>query len=254
MSEHMNTNKTTDALSESASRWSAGATAGWMLALFLASFAVSSFLAELFQMYFHLSDTEALLEYMKAHGDVESMLMMALSAVLLVFLWALVRLKQKRPFTDYLPIRSVPMKHLFLWVAAALALALAMDFVMQRLGLPVSSFGEDIYAKSMNKWWLFGFVVVSAPLLEEMVFRGFVLAGFERLPFRDAPALAVALAAFTWALLHGQYHAHEMFGIFVLGVLLGFARLQTRSLVTPLLMHAAINGLFLMEMAGYLSV
>lgn len=254
MNEAMNQNNTPEPINESEARWSVGATAGWMVALFLASFAVSSFLAELFQRYLHLADTDALVEYMETHGDVESILMMVLSAVLLVFLWLVVRAKQRRPFADYLPMRAVPIKQVLLWFAAALVLAVVLDFVVQLLGLPVSSFGSDIYAKSMNKWWLFGFIVISAPLLEEFIFRGFVLAGFERLPFKDAPSLAIAVAAFTWALLHGQYHAHEMFIIFALGVLLGFARLQTRSLITPLLMHAAINDIFLLQMAGYLSV
>ena len=51
----------------------------------------------------------------------------------------------------------------------------------------------------------------------------------------------MALSAFMWALLHVQYHAHEMFQLFLLGLVLGFARLKTKSILTPMLIHLVNN-------------
>ena len=41
----------------------------------------------------------------------------------------------------------------------------------------------------------------------------------------------------------GQYNVYELAQIFVLGMVLGLARMRTQSLFTPIVMHAANNAL-----------
>jgi hypothetical protein len=83
-------------------------------------------------------------------------------------------------------------------------------------------------------------VAVVAPIFEEMVFRGFLYAGFER-SLGAMPALLLTSAVF--ASMHFQYNYYEVLHIFILGLVLGWARLRTQSLWTPIAMHAVNNGL-----------
>lgn len=86
-------------------------------------------------------------------------------------------------------------------------------------------------------------VAVVAPIVEEMVFRGFMYGGFER-SLGAFPAVLLTSAVFT--VMHFQYNYYELLSIFVLGLVLAWARMKTQSLWTPIVMHAVNNGLALM--------
>jgi membrane protease YdiL (CAAX protease family) len=60
---------------------------------------------------------------------------------------------------------------------------------------------------------------------------------------------AVLLSALAWASIHGQYDWYGIVTIFALGLLLGAARVRTRSVVTPLVMHIAANLIATLEAA-----
>jgi hypothetical protein len=51
----------------------------------------------------------------------------------------------------------------------------------------------------------------------------------------------VLVTAGLWALMHIQYDAYGIATIFCLGVLLGFARARTGSLLVPLALHSVAN-------------
>jgi hypothetical protein len=86
-------------------------------------------------------------------------------------------------------------------------------------------------------------VAVAAPIFEELVFRGFMYSGFER-SLGALPAVLLTSAIFT--MMHFQYNYYELLHIFVLGLVLAWARMRTQSLWTPIAMHAVNNGLAIM--------
>ena len=57
------------------------------------------------------------------------------------------------------------------------------------------------------------------------------------------PLGAVVVTSVLWALLHLQYDVYGIFTILLVGLLLGAARIRTRSLVVPLALHALNNRL-----------
>lgn len=85
-------------------------------------------------------------------------------------------------------------------------------------------------------------VVIVAPLLEEMVFRGFLLSALSR---RMGPAGAVVLSAALFGLLHTADHPFYAGPIFVLGLLLGWLYLRTGRLWVAVGCHGAHNALAL---------
>ena len=71
------------------------------------------------------------------------------------------------------------------------------------------------------------------------MFRGFLLEGFRR--SRLGPAGAVLLTSLIWTVLHAQYGLYELTHIFLLGIILGAARLSTGSVKVPMALHAVVN-------------
>jgi hypothetical protein len=81
-------------------------------------------------------------------------------------------------------------------------------------------------------------VVVLAPVVEELIFRGVIFSGFKK-NFR--PIWAVILSALLFALFH--LNPWQLGPTFLLGLLLGFVRLRTGSLLAAIFTHALHNGM-----------
>lgn len=126
------------------------------------------------------------------------------------------------------------------WLAAT-ALFLAVYEVASRLldRPPLPDFMVELHATSGSLWWLAAAVVLAAPAVEEVMFRGFLLPGLAASRLR--PGGAVVLTAVLWAAIHLQYDPFDMAAIVVLGLIFGVARLRTGSVWVPFLLHLAVN-------------
>jgi len=82
-------------------------------------------------------------------------------------------------------------------------------------------------------------MVLGAPLVEEVFFRGFLFMGMEQSPVGGFGA--VLLTSLAWAAIHLQYDLYDMGVIFAMGLLLGAFRWKTGSLRPALLMHVLNN-------------
>lgn len=92
--------------------------------------------------------------------------------------------------------------------------------------------------------------VVVAPIVEELFFRALLLPLLER---RMRGWLAAGLGAAVFAAAHGN--ARATLPIFLLGWALGYVYQRTRSLVAPVVFHAAFNavvvlGIFVVRASG----
>ncbi|CAL5081425.1 unnamed protein product [Urochloa decumbens] len=99
--------------------------------------------------------------------------------------------------------------------------------------------------------FLVGITGVLAPLLEETVFRGFLMVSLTKW-FPTPVCVLVSAAVFALAhLTPGQFPQ-----LFILGVALGFSYAQTRNLLTPITIHAFWNSgvillLTFLQLQGY---
>ena len=101
---------------------------------------------------------------------------------------------------------------------------------------------KEIFAALKNSaflWFGVGVIVVGAPILEEMVFRGFLLNALAkgRLGFWGASVVTSAL----WALIHG-YAVSMAVGLFIFGLLLSLMVRRTGSIWHSIGLHALWNG------------
>ena len=93
---------------------------------------------------------------------------------------------------------------------------------------------EAVFASILNVL----VIVVLAPVVEEFLFRGFMLNRWLR---KYGTLKAVALSSTTFALFH-----IEILGGFVFGVVLSLIYLRTRSLFGPIIVHITNNAIALL--------
>ena len=89
------------------------------------------------------------------------------------------------------------------------------------------------------KTLMFLSATVTAPLVEELVFRGLLQRLLRNLTHQ--PALAILLTSLAFAAIHQPWTIRP--SIFMLSVLLGWAYFRSGSIVLVILIHAIFNGL-----------
>ncbi|MCP3975548.1 MAG: CPBP family intramembrane metalloprotease [bacterium] len=86
------------------------------------------------------------------------------------------------------------------------------------------------------------FVAVVAPIFEEIVFRGMLLGRLTKSMGRH-PAVLISGAAFAATHLFDTNAILVVPGLFVVGVVLGYAALYAKNLSLPIYIHVGVNGL-----------
>jgi membrane protease YdiL (CAAX protease family) len=139
---------------------------------------------------------------------------------------------------------TFPIPHAFLVLTAGPALAVALSALGVILRAPQDSSQIEILIKSrasLAAIILFG--VVLAPIVEEMLFRGFLLPLLVR---SMGPWLGILLTAVPFALLHGvqnQWAWQPVLLIGIAGIAFGYVRFKTGSTTAAFLMHSAYNAM-----------
>lgn len=141
---------------------------------------------------------------------------------------------------DYLALPPAGKRTTLRWLLYTLAVAVLLDGSSYLFGYEiVPSWMQDVYRSAVFPPLLLTAIIVVAPLLEELFFRGFVFEGLRHSLLGDVGTIVVT--ALVWASIHLQYGWFYLGHIFVLGLLLGFARSRTGSIVPPVLMHSLVN-------------
>lgn len=105
-----------------------------------------------------------------------------------------------------------------------------------------TSFVDNVFQNS-NPLLLFITICILTPIGEEMLFRGFLFKSFSNLLSPKNEMITVFITSFLFTMLHFQYNIYILFFIFVLGIILGIARMKTSTILTPILMHIIYNSL-----------
>jgi len=171
-------------------------------------------------------------------------------AAALVFLFA--RLRRGFPVKDYLGLVRPAARDLIKWLVITAAAIVASDIFLYYFSSQVADFMVNIY-KTARFWPLLTFVLIAAaPFFEEIFFRGFLFQGIRY--SRLGPGGAVVFCALIWAVIHFQYDLYGMITIFAFGIMLGWARFRSGSVYLPILMHAFINLVALIETAMFVKM
>jgi membrane protease YdiL (CAAX protease family) len=167
-----------------------------------------------------------------------------------IFLFAWLRHK-RYPLKEYLGLGLPSVSALAFWLGVEMALWLLTDIVTYLLGRDIV---PPVMVEDYKKAFFFPafplllvMIVLAYPLLEEFLFRGFLLEGF-RHSFMG-PVFAVLVTAGLWAITHQQYDWYGIVTILIGGIALGIARLTTGSIWVCFAMHALGNLVATIETA-----
>ena len=173
---------------------------------------------------------------------------------MLIGLWLLSDRLDARPFVDEYGLRFklVDLIGIPVGVLAQLVVVRFVYWPLER-GWPdifsrsrVERNARDLYDQAHGGWLvgLVVIVVIGAPIVEELMYRGLLQGAMVR-RFNDAVAV-VAVAAF-FAAIHFRWV--EFPGLFVFGLILGVCALRTRRLGMGIAAHMAFNATGLLLVA-----
>ena len=231
--------------------WGAWATVGWGLLVTGVYFAASIMVVFVFAI-FHLAgggamDAETLTGHL-ARGEIIALAALVSVPVEIGLVVLIIKMKRGSDLRHYLALKAPSVRSL-LWVAGVcLAMIAVFDGVSLLLGRPVvAPFMVEAYVNCSVPALLWLALVVAAPVVEEVVFRSFLLQGWKDSAIR--PWGAVILSSIFWTSLHAGYDLYALTSIFVAGLLLGFIWLRTRSVWLCIFMHALMNLIATLETA-----
>jgi membrane protease YdiL (CAAX protease family) len=148
------------------------------------------------------------------------------------------------PVKDYLGLKRPKLFHVLGSVGALVAFALLCTGITHLFpSIDQSSIMISEYrATSVNPvaivlYWLT--IVVSAPIAEEIVYRGFVFRGWSETWLGTGGALV--LSSLLFAVIHVQYNILGMTVVFGLGILFGLVRWLSGSTLLAIFVHSVWN-------------
>ena len=170
-----------------------------------------------------------------------------------VFIFYFAYRKAGVPLRELFPAKSFNVLILFpllLFLMAAQYLIGEINLQLNKV-LPPPSWFWELFSKIFeNDYGIYGAilkVVIIAPVIEELIFRGVIMHGLMR---NYSKYTAVVVSALMFALFH--LNPWQFPATFILGLLLGMVMLRTRNIYLCILGHAINNGLvlFSIQFAG----
>ncbi|MEK6764803.1 MAG: type II CAAX endopeptidase family protein [Planctomycetota bacterium] len=134
----------------------------------------------------------------------------------------------------------IGLKHYLIVLPVIIITGVVVDFVLRMFGIAPEQ--QDIINKILNEdsfgvlTFMFFFGMLAAPVVEELLFRGFLQSAV-RTTFGKLKAILIS--GFLFALIH--LNAHVFLQIFILGLLLAYLFEKTGSLIAPITVHICHN-------------
>lgn len=193
------------------------------------------------------------------NGTVTSYAMIFTLVVLLLAIAALIKVRLRQvtlnsstlpglshnhSVADYLAIKPFALRIALGIFGLWLLFMFATEAVTYWLEKDPTAFVDELYASADPKWLLIAVMVVAAPIYEEVMFRGILwTATKEQFEGETGVWVASLVTSILFAIIHLQYAFYEMSVIFLLALLLSYARAKSGSLMLPILIHMMNNGL-----------
>lgn len=219
--------------------WGVWATLGWtLLALAVTALAAFALVGALVRWDRSLSDYQFLFR----NGDPIGSSMLIFCYLVLIASLAFAAKRSGWSAADYLALVR-PRGHYMLFGLACVALPIlvtfahALEFDVRKLVAP-HGFDRALMANSLAVHVIA--VAVAAPVMEEIVFRGFLYRGLSE--SRLGVAGTIVLTSVVWALMHFDRNAAAIIDRALHGVAWGWLRWYTGSTATTIACHVANNG------------
>jgi membrane protease YdiL (CAAX protease family) len=166
----------------------------------------------------------------------------------LILIGLSIGIKKKKISTQELYInKPVSHKAVMSWLIGFLLCVAAFESTLYQLGLlNISSWKHDLLSSIIR---ITGMVIL-APIAEELIFRGLILSKLRKL--KISKLVAIVLQAVLFVALHSVYDFTissqiGMLQLFIDAIIFAYAMYHTKSIYTPILLHAAGNLVAVLE-------
>lgn len=184
-------------------------------------------------------------------GDVENIsqnaTVLGLATLITNILAVIVLLKMRYADFSLGRLKSVGIAHaMFLSVAFAFSQVAPLTWLTEILALPDILKAE--FTESMNNVWGIIAICLAAPIAEELLFRGAIQGALQK---TMKPKWAIFVSAMIFGVIH--FNPVQMFGAFIMGLVLGWLYYRTGSVWPGIVTHA-INNITSTVLAQYFPV
>lgn len=195
---------------------------------------------------FYLEDTnlpsasfESIVKNLAYNGDAISFSEIPAAAIGVYLVILFSRFRKQDPVNSFLHLTSPPLIIFLRWLGIMLLVIVGLELSYIFFERSTPDFMTKVYTSSNNLPLLWAAVIIAAPLFEEFLFRGFLLEGIRQT--KVGVNGAIVLTSASWAVIHLQYESFEIITIFLIGIVLGIAKVKSRSLFIPITMHMLMN-------------
>ncbi len=162
-------------------------------------------------------------------------------AVLLVVLWLLICRLRGESFHAGLAFRPFPAKYVALAVLGGLVFAPVIRVANVLVPPPEPLLFDKLFTSKAAVWMLLSMAVLAAPLMEELIFRGYLFGLLERIG-------GARLAIYLSGILFGSIHFPQLYpGLFqmalicVVGIVFSTVRARSGTVVAAIAVHFGYN-------------
>lgn len=164
------------------------------------------------------------------------------ASVMLLAFW------RSRDVIGYLGLGPFNRRHLLVSIGLLAVVILLQLLATRIIDIEVAEILTHLFKDPSWAPLLFVGIVITAPIYEELMFRGFMLRGLVDSGAR--PLTTILITSFAFTIVHTiQYGLVELSMIFVLGLLLGSVRYKTGSTTIAIMLHAIFNLVGFVELA-----
>ena len=183
-----------------------------------------------------------------SNGDAISYALIPSAMAGALFVLLFTKIRKHISIKEYLGLHIPTIKQVLLWIGVLVLFFAFMEALNVLIDRPMPVWMIDTYKSAENRPLLWITLVIAAPLFEELLFRGFMLEGLRHSKLGDLGAVIITSA--VWASIHLQYELFEVATIFIIGIILGYAKIKTNSLYTVIILHALLNLISTIQVAS----
>lgn len=229
---------------------------GYIDLFYLALFAIPSFMVSMIvglALFFGLNYStgwDFSLEDTGAQATIAIAVQLLWWLLVLGFIYALVTVKRGLQFRETIawhPPERQPLLRGAWYCFLGFLLAFSVALIASKIPMPEEKLPFEELLRDRSSLILVAiFGVGVAPVAEELVFRGFAFAVFQR---AHGVAAAVVITSAVFSFIHGQqygWHWQNLVLLFYVGLIFGWVRAKTKSVVPATIIHAAYNTTLLL--------
>jgi len=161
------------------------------------------------------------------------------------------KIRNTMPIREYLGLHRCGWKIIVKWIAIIILVMIGSDTLTYLLHRDiVPSFMVNIFETAGSIPLLLFAIILVAPIIEELFFRGFMFRGLQY--SKMGPIGAILITSLLWSGIHLQYNLYQIAILFATGLIFGWARVKTNSIIPCIVMHITLNIAATFELVIYL--